>query len=266
QCATLALPDALPICLDGVAAHGHLLLGQRQWLAAGDAQLQVDEVQAGDRLGDRVLDLQAGVHLQEEDILAGDEELHGAGPDVAHPPGEADRGAGEQLPHPGGDGGGGSLLDHLLVPTLDRAVPLPQVEHGAVGIGEHLDLHVAPLLDVPLDQHGRIAEHRLGLPAGGGQAAGSSAASRTMRIPFPPPPAAAFTSTGSPTSATARWASSASSSPSTAGSTGTSAAAATRRASSLRPMRSTTAGGGPTHPRPAAVTARAKSAFSARNP
>ena len=39
-------------------------------LALGDQQLQLDQVQPGDGLGDRVLDLEAGVHLEEEEALA----------------------------------------------------------------------------------------------------------------------------------------------------------------------------------------------------
>ena len=48
-------------------------------LAVGDAELLADQVDAGDLLGDRVLDLQAGVDLEEGDgaVLA-DEELAGA--------------------------------------------------------------------------------------------------------------------------------------------------------------------------------------------
>ena len=42
---------------------------QRQRLAGGDAQLPFHQVEAGDRLGDRMLDLQAGVHLHEPDAV-----------------------------------------------------------------------------------------------------------------------------------------------------------------------------------------------------
>ena len=38
--------------------------------AVGDVQLQLDEVQPGGRLGDRMLDLQPGVHLEEEEVAA----------------------------------------------------------------------------------------------------------------------------------------------------------------------------------------------------
>ena len=46
-----------------------LVLRQRQRLAGGDAQLPFDQIEAGDHLGDRMLDLQAGVHLHEPDAV-----------------------------------------------------------------------------------------------------------------------------------------------------------------------------------------------------
>jgi hypothetical protein len=161
--------------LDGVAGDRHVVLGERQLLARGDRELEVDEVQrlTPDRdgeLGDRVLDLEAGVHLQEEHllaaVLAGDEELDGAGVDVAHLTRERDR-AGEQR----GSGllrevRGRGLLEHLLVPALCAAVTVEEVDDVAVAVGEDLHLDVAPLLDVPLHQDRVVAERRRRLAPG----------------------------------------------------------------------------------------------------
>ena len=83
--------------LDGVAVQGDVVLRDRQLLAGGDAHLQFDQVDAGDHLGDRVFDLQAGVHLHEEELVGtvgGDDELDGAGAGVVHAArGVAGRGA-----------------------------------------------------------------------------------------------------------------------------------------------------------------------------
>ena len=54
--------------LDGVALKPHLVLRQRQRLAARHAQLPLHQVQPGERLGHRMLDLQPGVHLHQEEI------------------------------------------------------------------------------------------------------------------------------------------------------------------------------------------------------
>ena len=49
-----------------MAREAHVLLRERERLARGDQNLLADEVDAGDELGDRVLDLDARVHLEEE--------------------------------------------------------------------------------------------------------------------------------------------------------------------------------------------------------
>ena len=69
--------------LDRVAELGRRLALEPA--AGGDVQLQLDDVEAGRRLGDRVLDLQPGVDLEEgEQLLVGlVEELDRAGADVA---------------------------------------------------------------------------------------------------------------------------------------------------------------------------------------
>ena len=98
-------------------------------LARGDAELQLDEVEPGQLLGDRMLDLDAAVQLEEVDVGAVDEELGRAGAPVAdrlvrrRPPPAATRAAQAR-----GRGRGRGLLDELLVAPLHRAVAL--AEHG----------------------------------------------------------------------------------------------------------------------------------------
>ena len=55
--------------LDGVTGVLEVGLAERQALASGDGDLQRDEVDARDRLGHRMLDLEPGVHLEEEGLL-----------------------------------------------------------------------------------------------------------------------------------------------------------------------------------------------------
>ncbi|SIN10305.1 Uncharacterised protein [Mycobacteroides abscessus subsp. abscessus] len=103
--------------------------------------------------------------------------------------------------------------------------------------------------------------------AAASKASPTSSTSRTTRIPRPPPPWAALMMMGSPcSSAKARaWAAS-SSGPSVPGASGAPAARAISRARILSPSASMVSGEGPIHRRPAAITARAKPADSARNP
>ena len=99
-----------------------LVLRHRQRLAAGDADLPLDEVDAGDHLGDRVLDLEAGVHLEEEELAVLVDELDGAGVVVADGLGGLDGGLAHGLLDAVGQSRRGGLLDELLVAALRRAV------------------------------------------------------------------------------------------------------------------------------------------------
>ncbi len=161
--------------LDGVAAGCRYLAVEL--VALGDRQLQRHQVEAGDALGDRVLDLQARVHLQEVHtagvlVSVGDEELDGAGADVADGLAGGPGGVVELLAHGIADGRRGCLLDDLLVTALDRAVAVSDDPHGAVGVGHDLHLDVAGGRQVRLDEHGVVAERRQRLGAGGGELAG----------------------------------------------------------------------------------------------
>jgi hypothetical protein len=153
-----------------VAAGADLLLAQRQGLAGGDPELPLDQVQAGDRLRDRVLDLEAGVHLDEvEPAVGGEQELDRAGTLVGRGQRRLDGGAAERLAQARRQARGRRLLDHLLVAALERAVALEQVDRVPVAVGEHLDLDVARALDQALQQHPVVAEGGTRLAAAGGE-------------------------------------------------------------------------------------------------
>ena len=152
--------------LDGVP--GRCRSGRGEPTALGDPHLLLDEVEAGEQLGDRVLDLEPGVHLQEPEPPGGlvVEELHRAGADVADRPGRRPGRGVQRGPGLLVEPRGGRLLDDLLVPALHRAVPVPDHLDGAVRVTEHLHLDVPPRLDVRLAEHRRVAER--GRRLGGG--------------------------------------------------------------------------------------------------
>ena len=110
---------------------------------------------------------------------------------VAGGAGRIDGDPADPFPQPVVDRGGRRLLDELLVATLDRAVALAEVDHVAVRVREHLHLHVARVLDEPLDVDRRVREVLLAL-AGRSCEGALRVVRATARAPCPchrrPPP------------------------------------------------------------------------------
>ena len=156
-----------------MAADPDVALGEGQWFAGSGDDLGLDQVDAGDRLGHGVLDLEPGVDLEEGDRgLAAvgrltDHELDGADADVADVAGEGEGAVVQPLAGGVVDTGRRGLLDDLLVAALDRALPLTEMDDVAVCVAENLDLDVTTAVDVRLDEDGAVAECRLGLTGRG---------------------------------------------------------------------------------------------------
>ena len=126
-----------------MAVQLHVGLRQRQRLAGSDAKLQIDEIESGDELGHRMLDLQARVHLHEDEIAFGQQEFDGAGADIADRARRPHGGLAHAHAQLGRDGRRRRLLDDFLVAALDGAVALAEVDDVALRVGEDLDLDVA---------------------------------------------------------------------------------------------------------------------------
>ena len=145
-------------------AEVEVLLAKARRLARRDEDLLADEVDPGDELGDGVLDLDARVHLEEPVVaFAVEQPLDRACAPVAHRASGVDRDLADALAEVRRHRRRGCLLDELLVPPLDGAVPLAEVEDGSVAVGEHLDLDVARVGDELLDVDRRIGEVGLAL-------------------------------------------------------------------------------------------------------
>ena len=132
---------------------------QRELLAGGDPDHLLDEIDAGDEFGHRMLDLEPRIHLQEIEapVLPGDE-LDGAGAVVADRLGERDR----LLAHLGArlrvEQRARRFLDDLLVAALDRALALAEIDDVAVLVAQNLDFDVARIGDELLDEDAVVAE------------------------------------------------------------------------------------------------------------
>ena len=67
-----------------MAVESHVLLLDRKLGAVGDPDLFKDQVDVGDHLGHRMLDLDAGVHLDEIERAVLVQELDGADAEIFH--------------------------------------------------------------------------------------------------------------------------------------------------------------------------------------
>jgi hypothetical protein len=191
--------------LDRVARDRKLLLRLRQRLAGGNAQLPLDEVDAGDHLGDRMLDLQPRVHLHEVEAAVGmGDELDRAGADVADRARRIDRGATHRRAPLGGHARRRRFLEHLLVATLHRAVALeektqpPRVSAKTwISMCRGLSTYCSTRT---WSSPNALFASRLH----DASAAAKSSPRSTRRMPLPPPPALALISTGKPIFAASR--------------------------------------------------------------
>src|SRR5690606_17420615 len=108
--------------LQRMATNDHVFLLDRQLVAGGDAEHLLDDVEAGDHFGDRVLDLHARIHLDEVETAVFIEELERASAPVA----DLDAGIDTALEHFGAglfvDEWRRRFFQNLLVTTLQRAV------------------------------------------------------------------------------------------------------------------------------------------------
>ena len=89
-----------------------------------------------------MLDLDAGVHLDEVELAVLVEELERAGAAVADRAAGLDAALAHDAPLARGDAGRRRFLDHLLVAALHGAVALAQVDDVAVAVRQHLELDV----------------------------------------------------------------------------------------------------------------------------
>ena len=150
----------------GLSRHAHL--GRVEGVALGDENLGADQVETGDDFGDRMFNLDAWVHLDEEPFVAVEivEEFDGAGIIVADFAGHAGSGVAEFTDDFFGKTERRSDLDDFLMAALDGAVALVEVNDVAVLVAEDLDLDVFRARDVFFEEDGGIAEGAAGFALG----------------------------------------------------------------------------------------------------
>jgi len=183
---------------DGVALESHLVLCERQPFTGRHAQLPLDEVEPGDALGDRVLDLQPGIHFEEVVLQVGiDDELDVRG-HVAY--GQCcSHGIGPMRSRMAGLTTGEGASSITFCRRAERCSRAPRGGSHSESIGEHLYLDVPSAsisrssISVPSPK--ALWDSRRAPRAEGSSQVNGRAACR------PPPPATALTSSGRPSRA-----------------------------------------------------------------
>src|ERR1700760_2036457 len=125
-------------------AQRDLLLCKGKWPALGNRDLQMHQVEPGDKLSDSVLHLQARVHLEKIKILCLiHQKLHRAGIHVPRFSGQPARRFTHAAPQLRPHYRGWRLLDHFLMAALYRTLALAKIDDVAMLIGKQLNLNVA---------------------------------------------------------------------------------------------------------------------------
>ena len=146
--------------LDGVAAQVLAVALEGERLARGDADLLLHQVEAGDHLGDRVLDLDARVHLHEvERPVRVEQELDGAGAYVADVAPRARTAASPMRARSStvSAGLGLSSMSFWWRRCTEQSRS-PRCTTLPCCVAQHLDLDVPRVLEVLLHVHRPVAE------------------------------------------------------------------------------------------------------------
>uniref|UniRef100_A0A2D4EVF9 Uncharacterized protein n=1 Tax=Micrurus corallinus TaxID=54390 RepID=A0A2D4EVF9_MICCO len=153
--------------LDGTAIDAHVLLLQAQlWqtLPLGDVDLGMDKIHICDLFCHRVLNLKPGIDLNEVIFaMFVQQELHCASILIPNLLGQADGINSELRAQLGVEVGSRGDFHHFLVPSLDGAVPLIQMQHISMLVTQNLNFDVSWLLHELLHKESPIAKSRKGL-------------------------------------------------------------------------------------------------------
>src|SRR3546814_13364093 len=118
-----------------MALEFEVALAQQEVLARDDTDLLLDQVYAGDEFGDRLFDLDAGVHFDEIELAVFIQEFERAGPAVAHFAAGVGAAVADALDQAAGDARRRGFFDDLLVAPLHGAVALAQPHGVAPAVG-----------------------------------------------------------------------------------------------------------------------------------
>ncbi len=153
--------------LDGMAVEFDVALRDFEAASSGHADLFEHEIDVGDHLGDRMLDLDARVHLDEVELSVLIEELDRSNSEIF----ELAHRVCRRLSHRAAcrlvEGGAGAFLPDFLITALQRTVALAEMDGATIAIAEHLNLDMTGTRKIFFEVESIIAERGLGLGARG---------------------------------------------------------------------------------------------------
>jgi len=129
-------------------------------VALRDENLRAHEIDAGDHFGHGVLDLNAGIDLDEIPLLRINivEKLDGSRITIVGLARKLHRRIAEFAANTRGEIRRGSDFDDLLMAALDRAVALVEMKQVTVVVGEDLNFQVPRARQICFQEDGRIAK------------------------------------------------------------------------------------------------------------
>ena len=152
---------------DRMAGEIDLVLGDADRLPPGDPQLFGNQVDSCDHFGYGVLHLNPGVHFHEIKAPATvQQKLNRSCTLIIDAAGCCYSCIAHSSSKLGVQCRTRCFLQQLLVAALNRAIPLPQMNHVAVAICQHLHFHMTWPVDEFLHVQARVAEGGLRFPLG----------------------------------------------------------------------------------------------------
>ena len=144
---------------DGMAPELDVLLLEAELFAGGDAYLLLHDVDAGDHFGDRMFDLHAGVHFDEEELAVLVQELERARAAIADLAAGFGAAFADLVAQLGAlsSGAGASSMIFWWRRCIEQSRS-PRIDGVAMLVGQHLDLDMARVLQKLLHVHHGIAE------------------------------------------------------------------------------------------------------------
>src|ERR1700730_4692309 len=144
---------------DRAAFQMHVGLTGRQFLAGGRSDHLFDEIDAGNKLGHRMLDLQPRVHFEEIEIFVfANDKFDRAGRIIVDRFCQRNRPFAQLAARFLVDEGRGSFLDYFLMAALDGTFTFAKMDDVSVLVAQYLNFDVARIGDKFFDEHPAFAE------------------------------------------------------------------------------------------------------------